>query len=783
MKQPRGLNVSSFAVAQTLKWIRANGFKPVMLHPKSKAAVSPAYTSKDYAPPPDEQWQNKENGVGIVTGVNGNGVVDLDLDSGPSAVFAKRFMPHTGVIFGRASKRSSHRIYKVADKSIPKLTLTDPITRKVIAELRGDGGHQTVMPGSIHEKTGELIEWEDENGQPVPKNLPPQISPPEVLMTDLVRGLKKVGIAELISNYAWGPGYHNEPTKHIAGILYNVDWPLDEAVELIETIMEFTGDTDKSRLPTVRNTYTKGNEGRRITGIGTLREQLGPENALMVDTLLQWLDAPVDTLVMEMNEKYAVVAYGSKFRVMRENYKSDFMSKEDFVNLLENDKSGIVDDKGRNIPKSRIWLSSSKRRQYDGVDFLPGQDGDIFRVKNVKAKSVVDASRREALGMKDNHSWYELNLWNGWGTEPDPKASCAGWLDLLRNVICGGDVALNKWMLNWFAAIIRDPTKKSMTAPVLIGPEGAGKSLLVGYFGEILGEHVVTVTNDEHIHGRFNRHLATSLLLHSEEAIYGGDKKHAAIIRSLITDSHMMLEQKNLDAKRIRNFVRLIVTSNEINAATARPDDRRYTVIDMGTRKVSDKLAKQVVAEMHGTGPAALHHFLLNLNTYDWQATCQNFKSAALLDLKSTNMLPIETWWLTVLQSGQILPDFLKWAQSPTNDYWASIVSSVALYRAYLLATDRQRGANISDTMFAMRFKKMFPGHELQKSQRAYSDPLFDDAPYLAKNLGERQSSYVNLPSLDDCRAAYEKYVGQKVTWEPVDHVIPEQQADGEVKF
>ena len=98
--------------------------------------------------------------------------------------------------------------------------------------------------------------------------------------------------------------------------------------------------------------------------------------------------------------------------------------------------------------------------------------------------------------------------------------------ELLEHVICGDDPALTNWMLNWFANILREPRHKSLTAPVIIGRQGAGKSILLTYFGRILGRGFTTVTNEEHIYGRFNRHLGTTLLLHSEEALYGGEKRH-----------------------------------------------------------------------------------------------------------------------------------------------------------------------------------------------------------------------------------------------------------------
>ena len=70
------------------------------------------------------------------------------------------FLPSTGAIFGRPSKPRSHHLYQVKGPA-PTEQFRDPITKKMIVELRGDGGFQTVFPPSTHE-SGEKIEWESD---------------------------------------------------------------------------------------------------------------------------------------------------------------------------------------------------------------------------------------------------------------------------------------------------------------------------------------------------------------------------------------------------------------------------------------------------------------------------------------------------------------------------------------------------------------------------------------------------------------------------------------------
>ena len=104
-----------------------------------------------------------EPNVGIILGAASNGLTDLDLDCAEAIELATIFMPPTHAIFGRASKPRSHWLYRV-EGTAPTLKLSDPTSGDMILEIRGDGGLQTVFPGSTH-PSNELIEWEAE-GQP-----------------------------------------------------------------------------------------------------------------------------------------------------------------------------------------------------------------------------------------------------------------------------------------------------------------------------------------------------------------------------------------------------------------------------------------------------------------------------------------------------------------------------------------------------------------------------------------------------------------------------------------
>lgn len=711
-------------VRQTLAWARKQGFKPVVLNPQSKAAVSRDYTQVGYSPPEDDVWDRGDYGVGIVTGPAADGPVDVDLDCEEAVFFAPRFFPPTQAVFGRETKPSSHMVYKVSAPAMDKVTHNDPVNKGVtLLELRADGGHQTVFPGSVHQDTGEEIRWE-------------KVVFPDVPVVDeevLRKAARLTALACLISKYLWLDGQRNEVCKHLTGLFFYLEWPVEEIVLLVEALSEYIDDKDRSRVPTVRATYRKAEAGGKVTGATTLRKFC--DNDILIDRILELAGSATINLLTEYNDRYAVVMVEGKFRIADLDVEAGeppiFYQKDDFLNMTATD---TIDLDEKKVSKARIWLANVRRRQYRSMDFLPGQDSD--RV---------------------------LNLWTGWSIQPS-AGTCSGWMELTKEVICGGNEELYTWLLHWYANIVREPMKKSLTAPVLIGKQGAGKSLGIGYFGRVLGPAYTVITNEEHIYGRFNRHLATTLLLHSEEALYGGERKHRGIIKSLITDDFRTFEQKGIDAKQVKNLMRLILTSNSPHAAPAEAGDRRYTVIDLKRRMLSTALLKRVKAELDGDGPAALFQHLMTMD-YDPMIPRVNVKNDDLRELKGINQSPLEDWWLEVLTNGQLLPDYLSWASGDAADPWPEVVSSVALYTSMVIYM-RERGVRSipNETLFGIQFIK-FIGRPFVKKQRQYLNTMPDHAPPIVRTLNDRHNSITNMLTLDEARAAYCDYIGQDIQW------------------
>jgi hypothetical protein len=111
-----------------------------------------------------------QQNIGVILGKASGGLTDIDLDCREAIAIAPYLLPPTPALFGRASRRGSHRLYitNLANTE-SKATLkfedqTRGAKKATLVEIRcggADEGAQTIFPGSTHE-SGEAITWEEE---------------------------------------------------------------------------------------------------------------------------------------------------------------------------------------------------------------------------------------------------------------------------------------------------------------------------------------------------------------------------------------------------------------------------------------------------------------------------------------------------------------------------------------------------------------------------------------------------------------------------------------------
>lgn len=225
-------------------------------------------------------FNGRPQNIGVRLGLPSRDLVDIDLDCAEAVSIAHILLPPTGAIFGRLSRRRSHRLYY---SKLPTRKFTDPLLeskkekgageKAMLVELRSTGA-QTLFPGSVH-PSGEPITWDAES------------EPASVEARQLQRAVSKLAAASLLARY-WPDGARNDAANALAGGLLRAGFPADEAGQFIEAICLAANDEEtRSRVRAVVDTAAKWRGGEKVTGWPTLANIVGRD---VVDRVCVWLE-------------------------------------------------------------------------------------------------------------------------------------------------------------------------------------------------------------------------------------------------------------------------------------------------------------------------------------------------------------------------------------------------------------------------------------------------------------------------------------------------------------
>lgn len=348
----------------------------------------------------------------------------------------------------------------------------------------------------------------------------------------------------------------------------------------------------------------------------------------------------------EYNSKYAIVkSVGSRAKIMTEYYDPIFkrntyllQSKEDWQLANGTDKVAIGENRAS---ATAWWLAHPQRREFDGIVFDP----------------------------KDSHNNY-YNTWKGFAYEPIP-GDCSLYLEHIRDNVCSGNLVHYDYVLKWMAHCVQHPDIQGHVAIILQGEQGTGKSFFANNFGKLFGEHFIQIAQQDHLVGNFNGLLSGRVVVFADEAFYAGDKRHANVLKALITEDSITVERKFFEAEAQRNYIHLIMASNNNWVVSATVDARRFFVLRVSSARKRDNIFfKEAKEQLENGGYSALLHMLLNMDLSDFDV--RTFPdSDALQDQIQRGLTEGEIWWKEKLDTGELLDYLEPWRQEvniPVSD-------------------------------------------------------------------------------------------------------------------
>ena len=176
-----------------------------------------------------------------------------------------------------------------------------------------------------------------------------------------------------------------------------------------------------------------------------------------------------EALIDEMNARHAIIRVGGKVLIMNEEIDPNrgcptitLSDSKDFKLLYSN--RTVLGSNGKPMRIGDYWLSHPRRRQYQGLVFLPGGN---------KAEGYY-------------------NLFRGFAISPK-LGDCSRFKAHIRNVICSGNDEVCEYFMNWCAHLFQRPEELPEVAIVLRGGQGTGKNTCVDTLVKLVGRHYIAL--------------------------------------------------------------------------------------------------------------------------------------------------------------------------------------------------------------------------------------------------------------------------------------------------
>lgn len=180
------------------------------------------------------------------------------------------------------------------------------------------------------------------------------------------------------------------------------------------------------------------------------------------------------------------------------------------------------------------------------------------------------------------------------------------FLDVLTN----HKRAIKEYILNWCAHLVQKPLELPGVALIFIGQKGVGKDT----FGDFLGTYIIGSTYYQNYSNQlqyFDKHdifKANKFLVKVEELSRKilCDENNDTYIKSSITAPTTTINPKNGTPYEVRNYKRVIGTTNHSNALNIDQNERRYVFSVVSPEKMGDHTYWTMIRDVLFTPAGAL---------------------------------------------------------------------------------------------------------------------------------------------------------------------------------
>ena len=228
----------------------------------------------------------------------------------------------------------------------------------------------------------------------------------------------------------------------------------------------------------------------------------------------------------------------------------------------------------------------------------------------------------------------------------------------IDEVIAGGNAEFAEYVIRWIAWSIQNPAAQAEVALVLIGYKGTGKGTLARLLRRIFGAHAFQVMSREHVIGRFNGHLEDCVLFIADEAYWGGDKRPVGTLQGMITEETLAIENKGYTLITVPNYLHVMILAEPGWVIPAGRYERRYAAFSLNdAMRGKHEYFKALHDQIERGGAEAMMWDMWEMDLGDWhprEIPESLLKGTALQHQQSLTLHPLEQWYLSILEEGEI---------------------------------------------------------------------------------------------------------------------------------
>ncbi len=415
------------------------------------------------------------------------------------------------------------------------------------------------------------------------------------------------------------------------------------------------------------------------------------------------------------------------------NFKSDYQHLT-LTKYVQRNKKFIK----KTVPITHLWLKHRRHKTVTEIAFFPRMSNTNNKLYNMFHGFDIP------LSVAKDYKYTQEEI--------------APFINHIKHVWCRDDENSFNYVMAWFANIYQRPWVKLPSCLVLSGPQGTGKGCVLQKIANVLGHryfwHIMDLKKG--VTGNFSSpDMFTAILGFADESFFGGDPEQANKIKTLISEKTFLLNMKFKDPVQIKNFMNMVLASNNDQICAAYAKERRYYILKLLEKyNAWTPETKKYFNDFFGVPDIAIAAYLADFDTNGIEMDCRSMPTTeGLREQNRENFTAIQHWWFECICENRIsveLEEFDSYNNKEkrmchfdlTND--GLILAKRVVYDAYL--------------QYFKQHPKRYQKLTFQKFKQKFR--TFKAAQSTRQQINKRRRPSFEFNSLSICRNNFAKYVG-----------------------